>query len=454
MDRETPISQQANTAPEIKPQFRFFGRLPLEIRREIYIWATPTRVVQVKEDGYRSQDWYQRLQAFRVACKTGQIELKLHPDIAYFACNWRPLIGLFLRPRPQLTSGFNHDSGQTSQSYQPWVPTADTPEIPPSEPIPALLHVCCESREVLMNYGYQLSFGTRAHEARTWFNFDRDTLYLGYHEPSTRTLLSGAQWDVGLFRPADLIRIKKLALKGGHRAMGMWDVPLQTSYLLQLLPSLQDLLFVEWEPDVIEGWVKDSYSRQPGGSEQHHVCILIDEIDPIAKDTRYDFDQGIFTYSAVRGFKTRRLLSPVYEWATFFNDREKEFEERLMRESSSIAYMAGRTAARQWKLPYVQIVHMCSKAMADSVFEMRHLFWVRFLEAKHKLMQSRSSNGEASKEAVGTTSEHQGMGKAYMKAKESDEERLKGPNAEPELYTENELWWLRSRVCPPRSFIV
>lgn len=62
--------------------------------------------------------------------------------------------------------------------------------------IPALLHTCVESRHELMNRGYRLAFRTRSSEPRTWFNFDRDILFLNYSLRGSHSLLGNSPWSV------------------------------------------------------------------------------------------------------------------------------------------------------------------------------------------------------------------------------------------------------------------
>lgn len=45
-------------------------------------------------------------------------------------------------------------------------------------PIPALLHTNRESRQVMLEIGYELAFGTEHAKPLTWFNFQMDVLYL------------------------------------------------------------------------------------------------------------------------------------------------------------------------------------------------------------------------------------------------------------------------------------
>ena len=152
----------------------------------------------------------------------------------------RGLHAHYARARGRLSSKqYNSDDEYDSLQPQlkPWEPSAFVPEFPlemlygnkdasweiqrqtelySNAPIPALLHVCKEPRRFLQDEGYELAFGTRTtirngrgqygdeldddndpnepgHGGRTWFNFAKDTLYVGHTEfnfPNNFTMLS------------------------------------------------------------------------------------------------------------------------------------------------------------------------------------------------------------------------------------------------------------------------
>ncbi|OTA53197.1 hypothetical protein K449DRAFT_222808 [Hypoxylon sp. EC38] len=298
-----PKVDQPGTSTRSETEFHFFNCLPPEIRREIYILATPPRVVTVEEDGYESEEWHIKYEEFKERCRTTLVHFELHPDITYFAHNWAPRIGSSLRSHTQRNLeayGFT----STANRYQPWVPTEDVPEISSlwladnpkhawdmtrgaylssRAPIPPFLHVCNESRETLKSYGYQLAFGTRTHEPRTWFHFERDTLYINYHPSVEPQLLSGTGWDVGLFRPADLFRVKRLALGDGSWVGAHAEI----SKLLRLIPNLEDLFLVQLDAYNIATYLYND-THEP---KDHYVCLRVDEADIIPSVASAYLDQ-------------------------------------------------------------------------------------------------------------------------------------------------------------------
>ncbi|KAF5583394.1 hypothetical protein FPANT_8174 [Fusarium pseudoanthophilum] len=103
-----------------------FQSLPLEIRQEIYLLATPARVVHLKAKVSGCTESYGRLLLWNFNWLQGPC-----PPKQYFYSN---------------------------------------------APVPALLHTCSEARDFLRRKGYQLTFKSKTQGPRTWFNYDRDVL--------------------------------------------------------------------------------------------------------------------------------------------------------------------------------------------------------------------------------------------------------------------------------------
>ncbi|KAG8671107.1 hypothetical protein FPOAC2_04430 [Fusarium poae] len=117
--------------------FECFGKLPPEIRIQIYLLATPPRAVSLGLVTIPYDEW------LRGYCKRGRSQ----PGSIWTKQLW------------------NYDSqsdllGSITQ-------------------IPALLHTCKESREELINHGYELTFAT-SRGPRTWFNYRQDALCLPF----------------------------------------------------------------------------------------------------------------------------------------------------------------------------------------------------------------------------------------------------------------------------------
>ncbi|KAK1149617.1 hypothetical protein N8T08_005166 [Aspergillus melleus] len=159
-----------------------------QIRLVIYEFATPPRVVRIKEVAEDKDEFLRNL-------NTIAFERRLCPSLTHFAHHWRYYIPENFR-QPTL-EGFGFTDARPR--YQPWEPSDATPEIGikwlAEQPklawemlresymyiytsIPELLHVCRESCKELESLGYELAFRTRLHGPRTWFNFNHDVVYI------------------------------------------------------------------------------------------------------------------------------------------------------------------------------------------------------------------------------------------------------------------------------------
>lgn len=90
----------------------------------------------------------------------------------------------------------------------------------PATPAPALLLACHDSRQVALEY-YTQAFGRGNHLRKTWFDFERDVLYLDwdtFNPYSPRKMLPEDFWE------EEASRIKHLATYDFPRAYGWRDM--------------------------------------------------------------------------------------------------------------------------------------------------------------------------------------------------------------------------------------
>ncbi|KAF5551592.1 hypothetical protein FPHYL_9098 [Fusarium phyllophilum] len=109
-----------------------FQSLPLELRQEIYLLATPARVVHLKAAVFSRKDFW---------------------------CRWR-----FWAYEGTLYDWLDNRCCPLKSYFYS------------NAPVPVLLHTSFESRNFLIKKGYQLAFKTKTQGPRTWFNYDRDVL--------------------------------------------------------------------------------------------------------------------------------------------------------------------------------------------------------------------------------------------------------------------------------------
>ncbi|KAH7024920.1 uncharacterized protein B0I36DRAFT_387337 [Microdochium trichocladiopsis] len=304
--------------------FHSFPKLPFELRRQIYLLATPQRVVHVQErfDPFPSyeaarQDFHTHCEALCTQTQEEQPRQPqgtaarrslradtLHPSLAYHGATypWKvPRKPGEPEPVPleRLQRMLDRDGCPPKLLWQ----THRRSQLFSRAPIPAFLHVCAESRQVLIESGYELAFGTRAtcsdkytaalwaivdrldpghfitsaeegdgptwaeyqvlfnareHGGLTWFNFAADTLYVGDCEDDYVTerelpLLYGDReipWNLSVFLPQDLTRARRLALGDSSRFVNhageAWAKTRKLCNLLRLFPSLDEVLLAEW----------------------------------------------------------------------------------------------------------------------------------------------------------------------------------------------------------------
>ena len=396
--------------------FVYFSRLPIELRQEVYLLATPPRIVHVRE---RTEKDYE---VFKDEFCSTPANTRLHPDLANFAFKWRSRIPAQCRQRTLDDYGFTG----ARAPQRPWTPSPSTPEIPPqwlgdhpeiawefarqgylysSAPIPPLLHACPDSRAVLIRNGYDLAFRTRSSPPRTWFNFKRDLLFLeectgrddGLHE-----LLSCRYWDYGQFHTDDMKRVQRLVL-GRWAFDSVQPDPGQNQYLVKQLTSMlrlfsgvQDLLLVEWSRRDLESWSE----FEPGNlASPRHVCrktylkpfmpglwglVAISEIDAVL---------GFFTKSAWRsvlspaGYAGRFLKAHQEEFggqSRLFQHLQSDMESRLAVERGRLApaHVAGRPVA--WQIPHITFVHVLPEPMMELLLQERGKTLNRLLSLQHE----------------------------------------------------------------------
>ncbi|KAF5011763.1 hypothetical protein FDECE_2130 [Fusarium decemcellulare] len=268
-------------APET---FDLFPRLPPEIRRAIYLLATPSRIVHIQEWPEPTWDAYQDFKEW--LNETLPSDLPIHPSLADLAPYWRRYIddvyfvldasGLWQTTLGRYGFTIPDANKQTTTSRDPWTPSEMCPRLDPlwlserpglawhlcrrtklrsNTPIPPLLHTCRESRSVLIQYGYSIAFSTRTAEPQTWFHFERDILYVDY-QPLDDSLgirdIIDIPYSLAQFMPQDLQRVRRLALPFDFVTIGpQWESPeivalfQHTPRALRLLPHVEELYSVK-----------------------------------------------------------------------------------------------------------------------------------------------------------------------------------------------------------------
>ncbi|KAI0974375.1 hypothetical protein F4678DRAFT_422431 [Xylaria arbuscula] len=384
--------------------FHLFTSLPFELRRMIYLLASPPRFVHVRED---IEDWEDFEERFR----TTVVQIKLHPSIAYFARNWRhripfePASWRWHDGRYQTTLERYGLKGCRSK-HQPWKATMEVPDIPyqflsenpkvawelmrtgsfySKAPIPAMLHLWSESRQVLVEYGYELAFRTRTCSPRTWFNFKTDVLYIGYYvhesweERSPVTLLSGNEsWDIGQFEPQDLKRVKRLALESSAKVVCSQNPSgaREISNLLELLPGVEELYLEEYGTHDMHYKLERDYAQRDNSQPLwcnsrslwcYTPVLEVDALSTIIGCSSILTSTG-YNNPDLRAYKDENMG----DGSRFFVDTARNFEEALaLRRDELLSF----GTSSEWKVPKVSLVHIIPEWMCRGLFAWRWGIW-------------------------------------------------------------------------------
>ncbi|KAI0523690.1 hypothetical protein F5B22DRAFT_633818 [Xylaria bambusicola] len=395
--------------------FHQFVALPFELRRMIYLLASPPRFVHVLEETEDRDDFEERF-------RTSLVPIQLRPSIAYFARHWRgripfpPVRWKWYDGRRQTTlERYGFDSPRSRNSL-PWKPTRDVPEIPynflsenpdvaweflrtssfySTAPIPTMLHVTRESRHVLMGFGYELAFPTRSCGPRIWFNFKTDVLYLGKIEdredrPFCDFLSGNKFWDVGQFDPHDLRRIRRIALESSADAVcfGNKDVMHGVSDILELLGSVEELFLEEF------GWsyeLSQHAEQENGRSLWVYAPVL--EVDVLAnvvygstppRSTGYEGQE-------LRAYKENNMG----DGRDFFVDKARRFEETLEARRDELVRSRSLTP---WRIPKATLGYILPQWMCKALYKWRWTIWNRHRALKEE--EARSKAFEAAQRSI------------------------------------------------------
>lgn len=463
--------------------FNLFSSLPPELRREIYMLATPPRIVHVQE--CTEEDYEDFEEEFR----TTPVQLKLDPALAYFAFNWRQHIPSRSRQSTLESFGFSGDK----PPHRPWDPSTSTPEIPlnwlsehpkiawqltrggflySNAPIPALLHTCSESRAELMNRGYQLAFRTRSSGPRTWFNFDRDILFLEFDRDyfeDYRSLLSGSPWDVGQFDPGDMQRVRKLMLERSANCLRPHKPRIgddghdhEVSAVLRLFGGLQELLLVEWTGQDIEGWPEFSPGtwvesknrrRDPNAvdtARELWSCIAVEEIDALLSLFPPESSwRGTVFSTGEKGELLKAYKQKNGRSARFFRDMQLGLERRLTNHRDSVVAANRDRSITPWEIPKITAVHVLPRSKLKFLSQER----LRAVEELGKLKTKWASVARSKAASASVSSEWHDEEEAFAEAHWPEPPApCCGQCAEGyyelRLTNEQKKWWIQEGPIP------
>ncbi|KAI0404270.1 hypothetical protein F4802DRAFT_607535 [Xylaria palmicola] len=387
--------------------FHQFPLLPFELRRMIYLLASPPRFVHVQEA-------LEDREAFKERLRTTPAQLHLHPSIAYFAHNWRARIPSTPGPGRaygrQLALEAYGLSGPPPR-HQPWASTKETPGIPhhflsenghiawefvrsgcfySTAPIPPLLHVTIESRQVLVNYGYELAFPTRTCGPRIWFNFRTDVLYISrfeadWDDSTFHSVLSGNDWwDIGQFEPQDMKRVRRLALGASAYVVSrsQRDGLEGITNILTLFTNVEELFFEENSSSALSDKFSDNARRN---DRQLWTYTSVQEVDVLSDAFEGEcsvYSTG-YNHADLKAYKAENLG----HGNRFFVDTARIIGEKLALRKEELIR---RESLAPWTIPKINIVYIGYPWVCEGLFNWRRDMWnqLQLLKEEHSKAQA------------------------------------------------------------------
>ena len=370
--------------------FHLFLNLPAEIRRQIYLEATKPRFVHVSEYPDRTDEDAERDEFEEFLGSPLGIHLDLPPSLTYFAHIWRQH---FIAPpssrkdwtfRPRLyrpmwqTELTSYGFTTNRKRYEAWPPTSQAPHVPMDQllnqpelawqftrksqlyslaPIPPLLHTSRESRHTLIDYGYELTFRTRSHGPAVWFHYRDDVLFLFSMGDQGSHLMDGGDYNIGQFMPADLRRVRRLALsRRGHIDC------VEFSRALRLFHGIEELFCVQ-------GTEEEGFSKPKGSLWGWVDCDEADDyIDPGSPIEHMKYRLENFHRRHIRGWDTTRDESTM----GFFDHIAENCTTRLRAVRDEVVKVEG---VAPWAIPTTKFVQVGSMPWVKQLFKHRDFFW-------------------------------------------------------------------------------
>ena len=387
-------------------EFPLFITLPAEIRRAIYLLATPPRVVELVEEGPRDESAVWEFMA-RVA--KGPARVKLDPSIMHFAFileDYDPTCKAFSIPEtencpgdsspPELSRNWLRQHHELAWAY------LRKSYVRSKAPVPPLLHACRESRGELMRYGYELAFRTRSSGPRTWFHFERDTHYfeVGAEDASALFLDCCGLFDATQLHVQDLRRVRKLVLSQSATNILSWgDSVRKLDIWIRIYPELSELLLGEWDwgvgmncgtPRLNKRKNQDPFfcpKLDAGRVTARHPrhCVAVEEVDALF-ELFGNPDLGVCSMLLTGRFGhllRKYKMDGGDGRASYFDVRVAEMRRLLLdKQKSLMSRPDTATAYSPWKIPDLKLVHVLYSSQLDWLVKQRHDTWEAFCKAK------------------------------------------------------------------------
>ncbi|KAI0898694.1 hypothetical protein F4806DRAFT_459293 [Annulohypoxylon nitens] len=385
--------------------FHLFLRLPIELRRKIYLLATPSRIVHLREDIESRRRFMGRRRFIDYK------NVELHPSLSYYADEFRRILSDY----EKAYSVFNANEGEMPE----WEEGALNCFLRKSRffseaPIPVLLHTCSESREMLISAGYRLSFGSRDHDPWTWFHFENNILYLAsdFEVLSSPDDDDEIEWDIYDYLITSIVKLDLDNLQR-VRKVALYDTPYFPDqdvkntwaiYVSRFLPKLDKIYYVVWDPERPDFIYDGSWARFRRNMVNSPSVTLMSSTPstPLLPSQKFADTERNFAYRRelwkyVPIQPTDYLFAEHYPWLRVrmkwvIGSKHQHWprldDERTKWLQGLRDKIVAKESADTWQIPKVESVHICKERLAKGILDHRPKAWNEYVTTYRILAES------------------------------------------------------------------
>jgi hypothetical protein len=247
-----------------------------------------------------------------------------------------------------------------------------------ASPPPTLLSICRESRSFILTTGnYTLSFRSvyNSQPGRTYFNFDKDVLFLPLYRRKYGMTYFVERFD---FAKVDRVRVKKIAVVVHPDLRLGWGL----FHVLQAFGNVEEVLLV-WTVGGVEwnrmGENGGLWLRERRGEELGYVeCEIPDGLG------KYFFKEDML------GLHFKRMIKEYKEETGdrcargFFRGLAENVMVRIGKERDEFFRNTTSSVWRYWDVPNVKIVQIMGRDEARRLVAAKEKYWARLEELEER----------------------------------------------------------------------
>lgn len=377
--------------------FHLFIHLPPELRRKIYIMATPPRVVHVQEWPTPTITAMKNFINHHLN-ETLPHDIDLPSSLDHFKSYWLPKIPEDIKAATRQKTLDDYGFISSRKCSRRPIPTdkcridplwlSEQPDVAwylcrrselySKAQIPPLLQTCRESRSMLKTFGYTLAFATRSSPPQTWFHFERDTLYMNReawlynyedspHNPSLLTMQ---------FIPADLLCVRNLCLS--FRVSQDNDDSHFISHILRFIPRLKTLYCENCALDIAAQNPWDGQGtniRKRLAQTQSTSSGVQKEMWTMVKADIADFKAPSLTWTRhYRQYPTAISENWLSQNEASFSSPDDLIQHVVMGFYESLQILNDRNRGA-WSVPMIEIVNVGTPQLIAELLRDRREYW-------------------------------------------------------------------------------